>query len=431
MKWKPLLSLIAMVAGLAIVVGALMLLRRPSAVTFVITSDTEGLLIPCGCRTVPAGGLARRQALLDNVRRTAKENLVIPVELANGFSTRATARELLNKEVGDYFSRNGYLVGVGGYDLELGIEKLRALSAKSRFFLAGQKSLEPGESLRLGGWGLGAIGDKGALLRVVFLSQTPPGGATLPDPLETFREERKKHPADGFVIFGSIAPETVAALHAEFPDLIAVVATWQADVTTMPQRAGDTWIIFNGDKGRRYTNLEIRWNGRRFEAWPEGGYLGPEAPSDPAVQAEVQKVLDQARAIDQSALDKLRGAVKSARSYVGSAACASCHQDAHKSWSLSRHAKAYEDLKIDHGEMAPVCLACHVTGLGSDSLPASEKLPFIQGVGCEACHGPGGGHPKAAMEKGEVSAGVCGRCHTQRDSPMFNAEGYWKLIGHK
>ncbi len=430
MNWKPLLALTAIAAGLTILAGALMLLRRPSSVTFVITGDTEGLLVPCGCRVIPAGGLARRQALLDNVRRSAKESLVIPVELANGFSTRATARELINKEIGDYFSRNGYWVGIGGYDTELGLDNIRALSVNSRLFLAGGKNLEPGEDIRLGGWGLGSLGDKGALLRVVFLSQTPPGGAALPDPLETFKEEMKSHPADGVVVFGSLAPETVASLHKEFPDLIAIVATWQNDVTTMPQRAGNTWVVFNGDKGRRYTNLEVSWRGRRFEAWPEGAYLGPEAPSDTRVQARAEKVLEQVRAVDQRELEKLRGTVKSAKPYMGDAACASCHEGAHKIWSLSRHAKAYADLKIDHGELDPACVTCHTTGLGADSLPAAEKLPFIQGVGCEACHGPGGGHPKAPMEKGEVSAAVCGRCHTQRDSPQFNAEGYWKLIDH-
>ncbi len=430
-KWKSFLALLSVVFLLVLLVGSVMLTGRPSAAAFVITGDTEGLLTPCGCRVVPAGGLARRQALLDNVRKMAKGELVIPVELANGFSTRATAKDLLNKEAGGFFSRNGYWVGVGGYDLELGLDKIRALAGKSRLFLAGRNDLDGGESIRLGGWGIGGIGDKGALLRAIFISETQPGGVSMPDPIKALGDEIHKHPAGGYVVFGSLSPETLTVIHKDFPNLIAIVATWQADVTTMPQRVGNTWVVYNGDKGRRYTNLEVSWNGRQFEAWPEGAYLGPEVPTDKAVQAGVDKVLSEARALDQKALEKLGGTVKSARPYVGDATCAKCHAEAHKIWSLSRHAKAYEDLKIDHGELDPACVSCHVTGLGSDGLPASEKLPFIQGVGCEACHGPGGGHPSAKMEKGEVSAESCGRCHTKRDSPLFNAEGYWKLINHK
>jgi DnaJ-class molecular chaperone len=86
--------------------------------------------------------------------------------------------------------------------------------------------------------------------------------------------------------------------------------------------------------------------------------------------------------------------------YVGSAACAECHgEDAignqMKIWLSSPHAKAYAALSskgageiakknnISDPENDARCLKCHTTGGGQSALTAKE------GVGCEACHGPG------------------------------------------
>ena len=86
--------------------------------------------------------------------------------------------------------------------------------------------------------------------------------------------------------------------------------------------------------------------------------------------------------------------------YIGSNACKECHgEDAignqFKIWSLSPHAKAYNLLlgekaaeiskkaKINFPEKDYGCLKCHTTGKGAGSSIIKE------GVGCEACHGPG------------------------------------------
>ncbi len=98
----------------------------------------------------------------------------------------------------------------------------------------------------------------------------------------------------------------------------------------------------------------------------------------------------------------LRGIEEEGKSftYVGSKICKDCHaEDAignqYKIWTLSPHAKAYAVLLGEKGsEIAKKlniaspgkdlkCLKCHSTGKGFTESTIKE------GVGCEACHGPG------------------------------------------
>jgi hypothetical protein len=91
---------------------------------------------------------------------------------------------------------------------------------------------------------------------------------------------------------------------------------------------------------------------------------------------------------------------KEKRTFVGSAVCANCHAsesigDQNSKWLRTPHAKAASLLKSDlalalgkklsiaRPDEDRACLKCHTTGGGR-----SEKTKN-EGVGCEACHGPG------------------------------------------
>lgn len=86
--------------------------------------------------------------------------------------------------------------------------------------------------------------------------------------------------------------------------------------------------------------------------------------------------------------------------YVGAKVCKECHANdsmgnQYKIWALSPHAKAYnlllgekaaeiaEKANITSPEKNYSCLKCHSTGKGR-----VESI-IKEGVGCEACHGPG------------------------------------------
>lgn len=147
---------------------------------------------------------------------------------------------------------------------------------------------------------------------------------------------------------------------------------------------------------------------------------------------------------------------------VGAPNCKSCHKaktgDQWKIWTESAHAGAFEKLAsaeskkiatekgLGDPQTEDACLRCHATRafLGDDVLVSAKgKYANSEGVGCEACHGPGSDYkpmkvmkdPQAARAAGLVSARTaeaCGKCHNEQ-SPTFKGfdfEARWVEIAH-
>ncbi len=148
--------------------------------------------------------------------------------------------------------------------------------------------------------------------------------------------------------------------------------------------------------------------------------------------------------------------------YVGSKACKKCHIKLYKSWEKTKSAKAFDSLKA--GEDAEIktkhgldpakdytkdesCLKCHVVGFGAAGgyatpdaadKKAVKKAATLEGVGCEACHGPGEKYCEVfkeiqkskrkynvdelyAVGLKKMDASACTNCHNDK-SPTFDKE---------
>lgn len=130
--------------------------------------------------------------------------------------------------------------------------------------------------------------------------------------------------------------------------------------------------------------------------------------------------------------------------YVGSTRCRICHSSEriggqYQVWAGSRHSKAYETLATDKAramakkqgipdpQKAAQCLACHSTGGGLPSTRFEPSFAIVEGVTCEACHGPGSSFAKISImqgiRKGRLKAkdygltvsdkAVCAPCHNK------------------
>lgn len=431
MKRSALLGFLVLLLVMMLALAAVQVARRPEAVNFFLTADTQGFLVPCGCKTVPAGGLARRAEAINGFRDLCRPEAVIPIEAAHGFADRGPGRELLNREMGRFFERTDTWVGLGGYDLLLGPEALRFAAPHLRPFLAGRPAYRGSKEFRLGGWGWGEWAFSGQRLRVVFLSQTVPGGTPLADPVTVLAKELKAHPADRVMVVGQLAPETVHSLLEMEPAILLVAAQWGTSVTTLPQQAGaGRWVLFMGDRGRRAATVRVAWSSGQWEVLPQIRYLGPDTPSDPEVAAEVAGVIQEVEAVNEGVLKRMSHEALAGHAFSGAFRCAPCHAEAHRRWAASPHARATSDLAIDHQEKNPECLICHATALGKPG-GYPQRSPDLSGVQCEACHGQSEGHPPRKLPSPPPSEETCGTCHTQRDSPLFNPEGYWKLVEHQ
>jgi YVTN family beta-propeller protein len=149
------------------------------------------------------------------------------------------------------------------------------------------------------------------------------------------------------------------------------------------------------------------------------------------------------------------GAEKPGPRYAGSAACGACHRGREMGhqfslWRASPHAKAWASLGTQRAneiaveqkvqgepQKSPQCLKCHSTGQGG---PFLSSFSVDEGVGCEACHGPGSEYmPEAIMRDGRAAtvAGLkrpgratCAPCHEAPGVKPFRYEEAIKQIAH-
>ncbi len=125
---------------------------------------------------------------------------------------------------------------------------------------------------------------------------------------------------------------------------------------------------------------------------------------------------------------------------LGVKSCASCHKKEHKAWKKGPHAGAMKRLKERNLQDDVSCVACHAVA-GTKAPTAAGDYLVGDGVGCEACHGPGEQHVAAeggtenVVGLGEscpecVIEAICTTCHTPEQDPDWNLESALKGV-HK
>ncbi len=145
--------------------------------------------------------------------------------------------------------------------------------------------------------------------------------------------------------------------------------------------------------------------------------------------------------------------------YVGSAKCKVCHNAEKKGaqytkWEAGPHSKSYsalvseealaaaKGLGIENPQTSDKCLKCHVTAFGVAAELKAESFDQTEGVGCEACHGPGSEYKSLKVmkdQKAALAAGLilpteetCVGCHNE-ESPTykeFKFDEFWAKIAH-
>lgn len=151
-------------------------------------------------------------------------------------------------------------------------------------------------------------------------------------------------------------------------------------------------------------------------------------PDQPEVARLVQQLQREVNRLGSSP-----AAAEGESNYLGSQACFACHPQQEKSWSKSRHARAYQTLVRRQEENNLNCLPCHLTGVASAFAPSALALPpERRNVGCENCHGPGRAHAAAPSQnrlQPQPPAETCLACHTPDHDHNFSYEQKKKKMG--
>ncbi len=267
-------------------------------------------------------------------------------------------------------------------------------------------------------------------------------------------------------------PET-RRLIERFPQFDVVVSTGGVEdpLADNPVQVGRTLLCTVGHKGK-YVGAVGYFPGQsqrlRFELIELDQQRFSESPQMHQLMARYQQLLKE--------LDLARTepaiAHPSGGTFVGAEACGRCHTRAYQKWKTSRHAHAYESLKVGRKGQEkqwipriydPECLCCHVTGWDPQQVlryesgfVSIEDTPHLADQQCENCHGPGGGPGRhvelearwlvnpSAVSRDELIAGrrqmkrtieqaeksLCVQCHDLDNSPRFQFAKYWEEVKH-
>lgn len=286
---------------------------------------------------------------------------------------------------------------------------------------------------------------------------------------------------DMLVLVAQAKKEQCIELAKRFPvfDLI-ITGDGAGEPTMLPEKiaAGDriTQLIEVGTKGMYVGLVGCDWpNGKleiRYERVPMDARF-TDLPAAKQVFISYQDQLKQLYLSPRNFPDITPRKTPSGGAYVGSEACADCHEEDYEIWkdgidgNGGPHFRATLDLTdpVDNPRAEikrnfdPECLSCHVTGWNPQKyFPYEtgyydlERDRHLHGNGCENCHGPARKHVEAEngdidvseeeierlrkalyITKEEAAGGLCLECHDIDNSPDFLKKGfeeYWKHIEH-
>ncbi len=440
--------------------------------TVLVVGNQRGKLKPCGCSEPQMGGLERLAALADLLRRRPGGDVVA---LSMGWSVASPAEPQAETKAALYRRA----LGVMGFDaLLLGTPDL-FVPAMAEPLEGGFRPAPPGNA-PLSRDGPLAFASRESPLVEIPRADLEIRALTLLDPAHLARL--------GGVTIGVWPPDGVLGRLPPRPDALWIVstdATGEAieSVETAMKRLGPTVIVdFGGGAGAEVVEDRPLEDGPFLVSLAsfgkEVGVVDLVRQPDGAwhVSWHVVELLEKfetryrspSRDAVTSLFDAYRRVVRErdylrrfetqpddprAR-YVGSARCAVCHPAIYDSWSDTGHAAALDTLREKGYAWDPECVRCHVVGFqrltnGKWSRLASgfrdpERTPFLAGVGCESCHGPGSAHVQDPYDRSLWKAGGpnrrepgrrgCAVCHDVENSHGFEEhyeDTYLPAVDHR
>lgn len=419
------------------------------------TGQQMGYLLPCGCSKPQVGGLERRYNLIEMMRSAGWP--VVPVDLGDVPQYQGPAGLPNQQAIIKYrysmmaMKKMGYAgVGLGEVEARLGL-----------FSVLGEYALNHPEPRVLAGnlidaeknypdmtrpWWYADV--KSADLRVGVTAVVGPQTAsrikelTHGDKKVRFAESSDslkdigKQMAKGGVSLPILlyqgpltrdpmkaATEALACAkaHPEFP-IVAHLSDIDEPMTrpTVAQSPSGkkSWVISAGRRGKFVVCIGVWKTGKKDPPFdfkyervemtedfltPEGQEKGH--PITALMEQYTRELKDnnylerygQGRHAIQY-LPEVKGLEKPGKpTYVGSAACKSCHKKEHAIWEASAHSHAYQTLvdatRPGNRQYDPECIVCHTVGFGFESgFVTAAKTPKLKDVGCESCHGPSSLH---------------------------------------
>jgi hypothetical protein len=518
--------------------------QKPELV-IVLTGQTYGYLQKCGCSNPQKGGLERRHNFIAGFKTHGVE--VVPLDLGDVASQLSHDHKLLHsqallkygtamramKAIGyrnvglglEEFSL-GLLEAIGEFSLQNGNEQpgllaanlagTTAQDAKGKQIILPKKIAFPnakGNDSAIGDWNvistkskltLGVVGIVGdptiASVKTIDskMAFAPNSAAIVAGALKNMSKQTSKPNLNVLLYAG---PNDLAAKAAKmFPQFgIVVCSSAESEPPSQPTPIKDSLLLQVGHKGQNVGVVGVfRNKAGGLDLRYQLVSMTPnfETPADPNLEA-ANPALHELERYSKLVRDRgylvqnprgphpLQVSNKSAK-YVGSQACAACHDTMvpGDSWAVhaaSKHANAYAALvaarKPSLRQFDGECIRCHTVGYNFNTgFVDAKKTPQLMNVGCENCHGPGSEHAanpknkKLALELSPWKVNpadkmptvqqikayleekndakrqaiftqqqvqtmnrvdrICQQCHNAENDPHFKIEEFWPKIAH-
>lgn len=402
--------------------------QRPVKLRILFTANLRGVLEPCGCQVLQAGGLSRRATLLRALRQQSGPTLV--VDAGDNLPPSRARPETL----AFVFSALKHMrydgVNVGPFDRAVPLQQIRASADEKGLPLvdgtckAGSETAGPAVRIvKTGGLRVGIVG----------ASPSDDAAQSVQATLRAIREARR---TTRFVlVLSQMAPseiERCAALAP--PGTLFISGRHDATIKSRIAIGGSTLVAcsFYG-QGVGVVDVTLGADGSPRNVTAAQHALGPEIQRDLAVESLVKRFYQEHLALrpQSDALGETTRTLAGLVEKVGfeRVACGSCHQPQHAFWKGTAHARAWQTLVSKSADNRADCIGCHTnTDLAVGSLGTTDS-----GVGCVTCHGGDPDHARHPDDPRFIvrrpATAVCTQCHTPQQSPRFTYASFLSRAG--
>lgn len=288
--------------------GALVAPGEMPDLTLLYTGNVIGYLEDCGCKRSPAGGVARRSWLIEQLQENYAGSGQLLMDCGNFSDNPTPEGDVKTRALVEAMSRMGYrAANVGERDLVLGYDELRKRTEPATFPListnivredTGDPVFDPyvilsatrpdGETVRIGVMGV-------VRFSPLFLKAGPEGSNLVTAPaaemVSRYVDEVRQR-SDLVILLAALHKDDAHAIAREVAGLDVILGTYGGIYSRADDREGDTEIFYTGNQGKRIaeTRLFLDDDHRIRSTTSFQYHLTPNYPDDPEMRAFVDEV---------------------------------------------------------------------------------------------------------------------------------------------
>lgn len=428
-------------------------------VRIIYSANVNGELEPCGCRSNPTGGLARKWAFFQKEAVNPKNDLI--VDSGDLFYQSDVTPPFVKEQwdiqaqalVESYNSLGCDALTPGEKDFASGLSAFEELRKKAHFeFLSANLWRRSPKELFLSPYiivekyqkKIGIIGLTDETLGV------PPELSVTPA-LEAAQKYVKllRPQVDTLIVLSHLGLDGDETLAKEVSGIDAIFGGHTQNYLQEPIVIGNTTIYQTSFRNQHIGIIKEKSH-RLVPLDTEFDVVAGHEKENPQFVLVENTKAKIAAANKKAEAELFVPTTSHSPTFQTFVKCAECHQPQYDFYKSTPHARAYQTLVAKNQNYNKDCLKCHTLGMGefsgwknakelvftatkkpvnpesfATSLPQMQANSFSRydkafiNVQCEHCHGPADDHPWSGHYKNVVKVETCQKCHTPDQAPQW------------